>query len=64
MAAKIINLNRARKAKAKAEKTKKAEQNRAVHGTPKHLKRLTKAQNEKTRRDLDAHEKGWPRTSE
>jgi hypothetical protein len=57
MAAEIVNLNRARKAKAKAEKTKSAEQNRVLHGTPKDLKRLGKTRAEKARRDLDAHKK-------
>ena len=55
--AEVVNLNRARKAKAKAEAAKTADQNRVLHGTPKHLKRLTKAQDEKARRDLDAHKK-------
>jgi len=55
--AEIINLNRARKAKAKAEKVQKAEENRVLHGTPKHLKKLGKARDEKARRDLDAHKK-------
>lgn len=53
----IINLNRARKAKAKAEKAKEAEQNRMVHGTPKAQRNLAKARDEKARRDLDAHKK-------
>jgi Domain of unknown function (DUF4169) len=57
MAAEIINLNRARKAKARAEKAQTAEQNRVQHGTPKHLKRLGKTRAEKARRDLDAHKK-------
>jgi hypothetical protein len=57
MAAEIINLNRARKAKARDEKTKKAEENRVQHGAPKHLKRLGKARDAKARRDLDAHKK-------
>jgi hypothetical protein len=57
MAAEIINLNRARKAKAKAKKASQAEQNRVLHGTPKHLKRLGKTRAEKARRDLDAHKK-------
>ena len=57
MAAEIINLNRARKAKAKADKTKEAEQNRVLHGTPKHLKRLGKTRAAQARRDLDAHKK-------
>ncbi|HUO01638.1 MAG TPA: DUF4169 family protein [Rhizomicrobium sp.] len=55
--AEIINLNRARKAKARAEKTKSAEENRVLHGTPKHLKKLGKARDEKARRDLDGHKK-------
>ena len=53
MAAEIINLNRARKAKAKAEKTKQAEQNRVQHGTPKHLKQLGKVRTEKETRDAE-----------
>ncbi|HKD47258.1 MAG TPA: DUF4169 family protein [Rhizomicrobium sp.] len=55
--AKIINLNRARKAKAKAENERTAEQNRVLHGTPKHLKTLAKARIEKDARDLDARKK-------
>jgi hypothetical protein len=55
--AEIINLNRARKAKARSEKNKQANANRVVHGTPKHLKRHGKAEAEKARRDLDAHKK-------
>ncbi len=55
--AEIVNLNRARKAKARAEKDKKAEQNRVLHGTPKHQRDLAKARDKKARRDLDAHKK-------
>jgi hypothetical protein len=57
MAAEIINLNRARKAKARDEKAKKAEGNRVLHGAPKHLEELGKARKNKARRDLDAHKK-------
>ncbi len=39
----IVNLNRARKAKARAEKEKTAEANRVAHGTPKALRKLTEA---------------------
>jgi len=53
----IINLNRARKAKAKAEKAKEAQNNRVLHGTPKVQRDLGKARKEKARRDLDAHKK-------
>jgi hypothetical protein len=55
--AEIVNLNRVRKAKARDEKAKAAEQNRVLHGTPKALKRLEKARTDKARRDLDAHKK-------
>ena len=55
--AEIINLRRARKAKARDEKQKAAEANRAVHGTPKHLRDLAKAKTAKAVRDLDAHKK-------
>ena len=58
MAAEIINLNRARKAKAKADKSKKAEQNRVLHGTPKRLHDLTKARAEKDQRDADGRKLG------
>ena len=53
----VINLRRARKAKARSEKEKTADANRAVHGTPKHLRDLAKAKSEKALRDLDAHKK-------
>ena len=39
----IINLRRARKAKAKGEKEKTAEANRVLHGTPKVVRNLAKA---------------------
>ena len=50
----IVNLRRARKAKARAEKDKEAESSRALHGTPKHLREITKLRSEKAARDLDA----------
>ena len=53
----IINLRRARKAKAKAEKDKTAEANRIAHGAPKQLRDLAKSRTEKAVRDLDAHKK-------
>ena len=53
----VINLRRARKAKARSEKEKTADANRIVHGTPKHLRDLAKAKSEKALRDLDAHKK-------
>ena len=39
----LINLRRARKAKARAEKAKGAEANRAAHGVPKALRKLEDA---------------------
>ena len=57
MGAEIVNLRRARKAKAKEEKDKTAEVNRVTHGTPKDLRELAKARSEKELRDLDAHKK-------
>jgi hypothetical protein len=55
--AEIVNLRHARKAKARGEKEKIAEANRALHGTPKHLRALAKAKTVKSLRDLDAHKK-------
>jgi hypothetical protein len=48
----IVNLKRARKAKAKAEKEKTAEANRILHGTPKALRNLEKARKGKADRTL------------
>lgn len=53
MAADIINLRQARKAKARVEKDKTAEQNRITFGRTKAEKQLTKALNEKAERRLD-----------
>ena len=51
----LINLRRARKAKAKAEKSKAADANRAAHGIAKPVKKLAEARTEKAARDLAAH---------
>jgi hypothetical protein len=53
--AEIVNLRRARKQKARGEKEKTAEANRIVHGTPKHLRTLAKAQSDKAAHNVDAH---------
>ena len=53
----VINLRRARKAKARDEKEKAAEANRLLHGTPKNLRDLAKARGDKAAHDLDAHKK-------
>ena len=52
----IVNLNRARKAKARAEKEKTAQANRVTHGTPKALRKLTKAQENKAEQRLAGHQ--------
>ncbi len=53
----LINLRRARKAKARDEKEKTADANRVLHGTPKDMRDLAKARSKKSARDLDAHKK-------
>ena len=53
--AEIVNLRRARKAKARKEKASEAERNRAAHGTPKHLRDVTKARSEKAGAELEGH---------
>ena len=53
MAAEILNLRRARKAKAKTEKEKAAEANRVKHGTPKAVRDLSKARSELSARRLE-----------
>ena len=51
--AEIINLNRARKDRAKAEAKTEAATNRAAHGRSKPEKDLAHAQADKRDRDLD-----------
>jgi hypothetical protein len=53
--AEIVNLRRARKARDKAEKEKTAEANRVLHGTPKHLRKLSDAKKNKTEQRLSGH---------
>ena len=53
--AEIINLRRARKDKARAEKDKTAQANRIAHGTPKALKKLEQAKAERARERLSGH---------
>ena len=52
----ILNLNRARKAKARAEKEKTAQANRVAHGTPKALRKLTEAQEKQAEQRLAGHQ--------
>jgi hypothetical protein len=51
--AEILNLNRARKAKAKTDDKTRAAENRAKHGRSKIEKTLDAARVDKLRRDLD-----------
>jgi hypothetical protein len=54
--AEIVNLNRARKARAKADKQKTAQANRVLHGTPKSLRNLSEAKKKQAARRLSGHE--------
>jgi hypothetical protein len=51
--AEILNLNKARKAKAKTDDKTRAAENRAKHGRSKIEKTLETARADKLRRDLD-----------
>jgi len=53
--AEIVNLNRARKARAKADKDKTAEANRVLHGTPKAVRNLAEARKDKAEKGLAEH---------
>jgi hypothetical protein len=53
--AEIVNLRRVKKAKARAEKSAAADANRTKHGTPKPLRDLARARDEKAKEDLEAH---------
>jgi hypothetical protein len=55
MGAEIVNLKRARKAQAKADKEKTAEANRLLHGTPKALRNLAEARKDKADQALSGH---------
>lgn len=44
----VVNLNRARKARAKAAAEKTAANNRVKHGTPKHLRKQSDAERKRT----------------
>jgi hypothetical protein len=53
--AEIVNLKRAKKAKARAAAEEKAATNRTHHGTPKKLRDLAKARREKDTHTIDTH---------
>ena len=50
----LVNLRRAKKAKARVAAENTAAANRAVFGTPKRARDLTKARSRKAHRDLEA----------
>lgn len=50
----IVNLRRAKKAKARVKAEDDAAANRLLHGTPKGLRDLAKARADKARSDLEA----------
>lgn len=54
--AEIVNLNRARKQRAKAEKEKTAQANRVRHGTPKALRKLDGARKDQAEQRLAGHQ--------
>jgi len=53
--AEIINLRRARKAKARAEKESISAQNRACHGIPSHERKLSAALEDQRKHSLSLH---------
>ena len=54
MTGEIVNLRRARKAKARADAAAQAEANRTKHGISKSVRDLAKTRVQKTERDLAA----------
>jgi hypothetical protein len=48
----VVNLNRARKARAKAAAEKTAANNRVKHGTPKHLRKQSDAERKRTESEI------------
>lgn len=49
----VVNLNRVRKARAKAKVEVTAANNRIKHGTPKHLRKQGDAERKKAERDIE-----------
>lgn len=60
--AEIINLRRARKAKARTEKDAAADANRVKHGTPKALRNLAETRREQAAERLSGHRLDEPDT--
>ncbi|MFQ6548525.1 DUF4169 family protein [Aestuariibius sp. 2305UL40-4] len=55
MTGKVINLRRARKDRARADKKAKGDQSAALHGRAKAERDLTRAEREKSDAHLDGH---------
>ena len=55
MTGQVVNLNKARKAKAQVEDRKQADANAVQHGLTKAAKQQTQAAAAKAKRDLDGH---------
>ncbi len=53
----IINLNKARKDRAKAAAKTKAAENKSLFGRTKHARSILEIELEKARRDLDGHKR-------
>ena len=53
--AEIVNLRRVKKAKARAEKSAQADANRTKHGSPKAIRDLARARDDKAVREIEAH---------
>ena len=53
--AEFINLRQARKRSERVKREREAEENRLVHGEPKHLKKQRAAEAAKSARDIEAH---------
>ena len=53
--AKLVNLNKARKARTRQEKRRQADENAVKFGRSKARKSLEEARADKARRDLDSH---------
>ena len=49
----VVNLNRARKTRAKAKAEKTAASNRVQFGTPKHLRKKGEAERKKAEREIE-----------
>jgi hypothetical protein len=53
--AEIVNLKRAKKAKARADAEKTADANRAKHGTPKQLRKIAATESGRAIKALESH---------